>query len=190
MSVKYVNRQSDASADAFPARSTAAGLMVDSDDNKLKLNPDGTVVQIVDTAHDFTLAGAISFTGATAGLRDSVTNTTADTIAVTAAESGKTYICARTSTTQVFTLPAAAAGLKYTFVAGHADTEIHIGTGTASVIKGKTHGANDATGIITTATTGLLKNTAATNVVGDHTTLVCDGTDWFMTSVAGVWSAT
>lgn len=41
----------------------------------------------------------------------------------------------------------------------------------------------------TAASTGI-KNTAATNVVGDFVTLVSDGvTTWYMTSVAGVWAS-
>ena len=39
--------------------------------------------------------------------------------------------------------------------------------------------------------TGLLKNTAANNVVGDSVTLVSDGiTTWYMTAQLGAWSAT
>lgn len=141
-----------------------------------------------------TLSGTTTFTGATTGLRDSVSVTLADTIAITAAQSGTTFIATKTSATQVFTLPAAAtAGLYYAFVcgAGAAGGEVHIGVGTGDNIVAKTHAANDGTGLITTTTTGLLKNTAATNVVGDAISLVSDGvTSWYAVAQTGVWSAT
>lgn len=114
---------------------------------------------------------------------------TAETEAVDAAESGKVYVQTRSSTTVTFTLPAAAAGLTYTFVCGHAGSEILITPQTGDAIVGKTSGADDGTGIAPAAGTGI-KNTAATNVVGDHCTLVAlDSTTWYMTSVAGVWAS-
>jgi hypothetical protein len=114
---------------------------------------------------------------------------TADTEAVLAAESGKTYVQTRSSTTCTFNLPAAAAGLTYSFVCGHADSEILITPATGDKIVGKTHGAENGSGIAPAAGTGI-KNTAATNVVGDHCTLVAlDDVTWYMTSVAGVWAS-
>jgi hypothetical protein len=114
---------------------------------------------------------------------------TDETEAVDAAESGKVYVQTRSSTTCTFTLPAAAAGLTYTFVCGHASSEILITPATGDAIVGKAHGAENAGGLAPAAGTGI-KNTAATNVVGDHCTLVAlDTTTWYMTSVAGVWAA-
>jgi hypothetical protein len=114
---------------------------------------------------------------------------TAETETVDAAESGKVYVQTRTSTTVTYTLPAAVAGLQYTFVCGHANSEILITPAAGDAIVGKTHGAQDATGLAPAAGTGI-KNTAATNVVGDHCTLVAlDDTTWYMTSVAGVWAS-
>jgi hypothetical protein len=138
------------------------------------------------------VTGTTAFTGAQTGTRRAMSVTSADTIAIAAADSGTVYVSTKASATQVFTLPTAAtAGLQYTFVCGNAGTEIHVGVTGAETIATKTHGANDATGIITTATTGLLKNTAASNVVGDFITLVSDGVSrWYGVSIAGVWSAT
>lgn len=114
---------------------------------------------------------------------------TAETEAVSASESGKVYVQTRSSTTVTFTLPAAAAGLEYTFICGHAGSEILITPATGDAIVGKTSGADDGTGIAPAAGTGI-KNTAATNVVGDHCTLVAlDTTTWYMKSVAGVWAS-
>lgn len=114
---------------------------------------------------------------------------TAETETVSASETGKVYVQTRSSTTVTFTLPAATAGLRYTFVCGHADSEILINPATGDAIVGKTHGAENGTGIAPAAGTGI-KNTAATNVVGDFCTLVAlDTTTWYMVAVAGVWAS-
>lgn len=108
---------------------------------------------------------------------------------VSASESGKLYVQTASSGTTTFTLPSAAAGLWYSFVCGHASGEILINPASGDAIVGKTHGAENGTGIAPAAGTGI-KNTAATNVVGDFCTLTClDGTTWYMTSVAGVWAS-
>jgi hypothetical protein len=139
------------------------------------------------------VTGAAAFTGAITGATVSAKSlteaVTAETEVISAAETGKVYVQTRSSTTVTFTLPDAAAGLTYTFVCGHADSEILINPQAADAIVGKTHGAENGTGIAPAAGTGI-KNTAATNVVGDHCTLVAlDGTTWYMTSVAGVWAS-
>jgi hypothetical protein len=140
-----------------------------------------------------THSGATAFTGAQTGTRRAASVTAAaGPTALAAADSGLVVISTASSGTQVFTLPlAATAGLMYSFVCGDAGTEIHVGVASGDNIIGKTHGAENGTGLTSTATTGLLKNTAASNVVGDFTTLVSDGTThWYMVAVAGVWSVT
>lgn len=136
------------------------------------------------------LSGAVAFSGAQTGTRRAAEITTAATDTLTEAESGKVFICTATSGTQVFTLPSAAtAGLEYTFVCGHADGEINISPITGQGIIGKTHGAENGAGIAVTNGADI-KNTAASNVVGDFCTLVSDGgTNWYMVAVAGVWAA-
>jgi hypothetical protein len=123
------------------------------------------------------------------GGKDDSAATTAVTATLTANDSGKTIVGTATSGTQTFTLPAAAkAGLVYTFVNGHASNEILINVATGDNVIGKIHGAENATGILTATSTGI-KNTAATDVVGDFCTLVsAGGTTWYMTAVAGVWA--
>lgn len=114
--------------------------------------------------------------------------TTAATATLTETDSGKVIIGTLGSGTQTFTLPTAArAGQRFTFVCGHASGEILINPVSTQKIYGKTHGAENGTGIANT-TTGI-KNTAATNVIGDFCTLVSDGVDsWYMVAVAGVWA--
>ena len=177
MAVKYVHRQADVSADAFPNRSIAAGLMVDSDDNKLKLNPDGTVVEIVDTGPNFTLTGTVT-QGPT--YRPAV-NLAAATQTLTAAQSGQTFVGAVDA---VFTLPLAsvAAGINYTFVTGVASA----GTGlrVTAVTPSELFGAG-----VDTAAAGSLTNSGATDVIGDSITIVSDGgVQWIVISARGTWA--
>jgi hypothetical protein len=133
------------------------------------------------------VTGAVSATGAAVSLRPTVTGT-AD-VAVGAAASGTMYVSTESSGTITYTLPAAAAGLWYTFVAGHADGEILITPATGDAIVGKIHAANDGTALAPAAGTGI-KNTAATNVAGDTVTLVAvDGTTWYIVAQTGVWAS-
>jgi hypothetical protein len=116
-----------------------------------------------------------------------------DAVVITAAASGTVYIATKPDQTpdQIFTLPAAATpGLQYTFVCGHGTGQISIAVATGDNIIGKTQPAENGTAVATTATTGVLINTVATNVIGDFCTLVSDGiTTWYMVALAGVWAA-
>ena len=113
----------------------------------------------------------------------------AETETVVAEESGKVYVQTRASTTTTYSLPPAAAGLTYTFVCGHANGETLINPAAGDAIVGKTHGAENGTGIAPGVGVGI-KNTALTNALGDHCTLVAlNDVTWYMTSVAGVWAA-
>jgi hypothetical protein len=107
-----------------------------------------------------------------------------DTFALTAAMSGMTYIGTKASATQIISLPPpTTAGLYFAFVCGSAAGEINIDPGAATY-------KITAPGI-TVATTKDLKNTAATNVLGDCVELVSDGTDtWWAISISGIWETT
>lgn len=139
-----------------------------------------------------TLSGTTAFTGAQAGVRRATVVGVA-AVVITEADSGTTYIATKAtqSPDQIFTLPPAATpGLYYTFVCGHGTGEITVAVSTGDNILGKTHGAENGAAFATTATTGILINTVATNVIGDFCTLQSDGiTSWYMTAVAGVWAA-
>ena len=122
------------------------------------------------------------------GLKQQV-ESVSDNKTVTAAMSGRMFVDVKGSATTTFTLPAAEAGLEYSFVCGNASGEILLTPASGDAIVGKTHGAENGTGIAPAAGTGI-KNTAATNVVGDFCTLrALDATTWYMTSVAGVWAS-
>jgi len=136
------------------------------------------------------VTGAITATGGiSGGITLPVEATTAETEAPSAAESGKVFVQTRSSTTVTYTLPAAAAGLTYTFVCGHADSEILITPAAGDAIVTKIHAAQDGTALAPAAGTGI-KNTAATNVAGDSITLVAlDATTWYGTSIIGLWAS-
>lgn len=120
--------------------------------------------------------------------------TTAATRTLLATECGAVIVGNATASTQVFTLPAIAnAGCQFTFIAGHADTEIQFKSATA-VTCVFTHfaavGADADTAIVTDASCeGGIKNTAASNAVGDSITIISDGTRWLGVGIAsGIWA--
>lgn len=134
-----------------------------------------------------TVSGAVTFSGAQNGTRRSYETQTGDDTLL-AADSGKVFVATKSSATQTFTLPSAAtAGLMYTFICGHADGEILINPITGQQIS--TKATVDGASVKPAAGTGI-KNTAASNVVGDFITLVSDGTaTWHTVAMAGTWAS-
>jgi hypothetical protein len=132
---------------------------------------------------DVTFIGAATPTTVTqqASLR-TVTDSAAAgaTVALTAAQSGQTFNNASTSGSPSWTLPTASNGLWYTFTCGNTTTGFTVTGGT---IKAKAN----ATGAAITGTT--LTHTQGTAVLGDHITLVSDGTLWRAVSQAGTFAA-
>ena len=123
------------------------------------------------------------------GKRPTQTLTTETTKTIKDTESGTMFVQMLGSGTQTYTLPTPVAGLTYTFVCGHASSEILINPGTSKAIVGKIHAAQDGTGLAPAAGTGI-KNTAATNVVGDSLTLTAlDTTTWYITAQTGLWAS-
>lgn len=103
------------------------------------------------------------------------------TVVLTAAQSGQTFINVSTSGSPSWTLPAAANGLKYTFVCGNTTA------GFTVTAAGTIHAKTSATGTAISGTT--LTNTQGTAVVNDTITLVSDGTAWWMTAQSGIFAA-
>jgi len=110
------------------------------------------------------------------------------TVAVSAAINGKVFIATKASATQTFTLPAAStAGLQYTFICGNAGGEIKILGIAGNTINCKA--ANAGASVSVAADTGI-KNTSATNVLGDTITLVSDGiTTWYGIAQSGIFAS-
>lgn len=134
--------------------------------------------------------GNFKLSGTLSGQRSPIIAASSGTTVLRADQSGSTVANTGTASTTTFTLPVARAGLSFCFVEnGDAAGELLINPGTGISIVGKTHGAENGTAIATTAGTGI-KNTAATNVRGDHACLTAyNATTWVMTSVAGVWAS-
>ena len=164
---------------------------------------DTTAFTVADTTGNVTTTGTLTFgdaagdahvqQGTLSGLRTVATRSTS-TGAQAATVCGGIYVGAATSGTMTYTLPAVAlSGCQVTFIAGHADTEILVNAAASATCVITTFtavGADADTAIVTDAScdTGL-KNTAASNAVGDSLVLVSDGTGWFgvgMTS--GIWT--
>lgn len=126
------------------------------------------------------------------GLRRVVVGT--GDVTLTERDSNTIYIATKSSATQTFTLPAASSvpGAQFTFICGDAGGEINFVTaGTDDTIA--THfaavGADADTAIITTTDKGL-KNTGATNAIGDQCTIVSDGVGkWYGVGInTGIWA--
>ena len=115
---------------------------------------------------------------------------TAD-VTLTAALTGSVYIGTKSSANQTYTLPAAnadtAGGLCYTIICGHASGEILVTPAGSDAIIMKV--TNDGIALAPAGGTGV-KNTAATNVVGDRLQLVSDGSaTWYLMSMSGTWAS-
>lgn len=148
-----------------------AGIGVDSDDNQLYFNPDGTRRQVA-------IQGAASIEDVTAAN------------VITASENGKTFYL-NSATEFASTLPAPFAGGKFTFivkaapsgasytVVGASGTPIH-----GMVLSKDLNGATDSGA---TAGTGVLTLTFVDgkSVKGDKAEFESDGTDWFVVASTG-----
>jgi len=135
------------------------------------------------------VTGAITATGGVTGGVTKIVESVSASDTLLAAESGTMYVDVKGSATTVFTLPAAVAGTTFTFVCGDAAGEILITPVAGDAIVTKIHAAENGTALAPAAGTGI-KNTAATNVVGDSITLTAlDGTSWYGTSIVGLWAS-
>jgi hypothetical protein len=111
------------------------------------------------------------------------------TVQPSATNNGTVFIGTLGSGNQTYTLPSAATGgLSFTFIAGSAAGELLVnpnGTDTISIKATVDQGAN-----VTTAAGVGIKNTAATNVLGDFVTLISDGVSkWWMIGQSGIWAS-
>lgn len=102
----------------------------------------------------------------------------------------RSFFATQASTTQTFTLPTAASapGMVFSFHCGSAAGEILVNPDAADQIQIK--GLVDhSTSVKPTAGTGV-KNTAATNVLGDYLVIKSDGVlTWYEIAGAGIWAS-
>jgi hypothetical protein len=103
-------------------------------------------------------------------------------------DSGKVFTVATDAL--VITLPAAEAGLKYTFINTGADGNniITISPQSSDAIWGTITLAGSVVDLGGTDNKDLI-NTKASAIKGDSVTLISDGTDWFVAASTGIWAA-
>ena len=141
------------------------------------------------TTATITSGGLAITAGAVTGLKNNPFIDAAGNDTLTVARSGEVII-ANEAATQSYALPAATnAGVTFTFVCGNAGGQIELNPDGADTVSLLTD--DSGTAITSTATTGTVLNTAATNVAGDTLTIVADGVSrWYMISQNGIWSVT
>lgn len=113
---------------------------------------------------------------------------------ITAAESGKTFFLS-SATEFVSTLPAAAAGLRYTFVVAAAPSGASytvVTDSSANIIKGAVYSADlnaASDGDIETSGCDTISFVDAKAVAGDTVEVICDGTNWFARAFCSAFDA-
>ena len=158
--------------------------------NRLLSVPTGSTFD-VESGGSLKLAGtAISATAAELNMAADISanvETVITTNVIAAAESGKTFFL-DLAAGFVSTLPAPAAGLRYTFIVKTAPTGDYtiVTNGVAQkVIKGLAVIAADAVGDVSAGGTTI--TFAANNALpGDRVDVICDGTIWYMVGYAQV----
>jgi len=119
--------------------------------------------------------------------------TVAATNVITAAETGATFFLS-SATEFVSTLPAPAAGLRYTFIVAAAPASASytiVTNASANVIVGSAASAEDAAGSVDFEATGCDTITFVDSkaVKGDRIDVICDGTSWYATGFCSVQDA-
>jgi hypothetical protein len=111
-------------------------------------------------------------------------------------DSNGIFVATKASATQTYTFPKASTvpGMQVTLICGNAGGEINTAVDAADSVVGLNWAAigvdADTAQLSTTAGHGI-KNTGATNVVGDQATFVSDGVlTWFLLGqTQGIWAA-
>lgn len=122
------------------------------------------------------------------------TEVVAATNVITAAESGKTFFLNH-ATEFVSTLPAPAAGLRYTFICANAPESASytiVTNSSANIIIGQVYSSDlDAAGNADFETSGAdtITFVDAKAVVGDRVEVFCDGTNWYAYCFCSVFDA-
>lgn len=203
-----VLRRQEASDSAASGGTTAAAFEVDTDattpkialagqtggtgDYTTTLKPESTLSAdnaiIVpeadgDTLCAIALAQTLTNKTLTGPLFTQATEVVAATNVITAAESGKVFFLNH-ATEFVSTLPAPAAGLKFTFVVTGAPSGASytiVTTASNNIIKGQVYTCEDAGGSGDSETSGgdTITFVDGQSVAGDRVDVICDGTNWF-----------
>lgn len=209
MPTRFIQRRS-ALAPGDVSLPNANAIFVDSDDDQLKFTTGAsgtTTVDVVTESQTQTLTNKTltspTITGATlttATLTNPTINGATGTVAnevvtaaniITAAESGKTFFL-NSATEFASTLPAPAAGLKYTFIVTAAPSGASytvVTEGGCQILAGHvlTSGfADSGSDVETTATGTTITFVDGVSVVGDRAEVISDGTSWFASCICAV----
>lgn len=170
MATRFFDKVTTADTTKLRNLPDAAGVGVDTVDNLPKYNKNGTIT-------NFQVAPA------------PIIELVPTAVTVAASDAGTVFVQTLASGTQTYTLPLAstAPGCRVTFICQNAGSEILVTPNAADQISIK--GLVDhSTSVKPAAGTGV-KNTAATNVIGDHLTIISDGVNtWYEVSGAGIWA--
>jgi hypothetical protein len=158
MSTRFIAKHSSA---ASTRTGSHAGIGVDSDDNRLYVNADGT-------------ARAVNYCGHA--------KTVAATATLTSADSGATIFLSH-ATEFAVTLPALAAGLHFKFIVANAPESADYTVVTASAannLLGQVYCSAGTDEDSETSGADTLSFVGGTSVLGDSADFFCDGTNWFV----------
>lgn len=181
MATRFLDKSTEAAAEYTGSH---CGIGFDSDDNVLRINPDGTKRTVVTTEATQTL------TGKTVSGPAPVEVVTATNV-IAASESGATFFL-NSATEFVSTLPAPAAGLVFDFIVKAAPSGASYTVVTASsanVLMGHILTCQDAGGTSDSETSGgdTYSFVDGKAVVGDRARFISDGTNWYVTGFAKVY---
>lgn len=152
---------------------------------------------VTSTAAELNILDGVTATAAEINMAaDSSANVETVTAAnvITAAESGTTYFLS-SATEFASTLPAPAAGLRYTFVVAAAPSgaSYTITTnGSSNIIKGAVYSSDlnaASDGDIETSGCDTISFVDSKAVAGDTVEVICDGTNWFARGFCSVFDA-
>lgn len=154
------------------------------------INSSGVFTGTVTGSVSGTSSGLHSGTIKLSGTYNETTAVNSTTIA--AADTGKVFYW-QTDTAAIFTLPATALGLSYTFVnaGANGNNAVTISPNSSDAIYGTipVRGSDETASTLTGTVNVDLVNTKSTARRGDYVTLVGDGDDgWYALSGVGIWA--
>jgi len=158
---------------------------------ELALGAPGSSVKITATGAELNILDGVTATAAELNMAADISansEVVTTTNAIAAAESGTTYIL-NSATAFVSTLPAAALGLRYTFIAGA--TQVTGGNHTIVPTEDNTiYGEYLVAGLTVPASAeGSINWVADTILPGDRLDVFCDGTNWYVSGAAAASGA-
>ncbi len=139
-------------------------------------------------SHMASHSGVLALAEEVWGIKQNVPVTIADNTTLTAADTDKIFFV--TADAKTITLPATAAGLKYTFINKGADgaIAINVSPAAADAIHGTTNASTNV--VLSGVDDKDAINTKGTATTGDYITILGDGTEgWYVIGCGGIWAS-